>query len=550
MKRILVAMIAFGSTFASVHAQDVDVDASIDVSVAAADTADLPEISEAVDSALPEISEVVDSTLCIPESLESNVDSLLHSWHVSYYTNKDSDCIELDRDIDPADSIYVQRLSALPKVIEMPFNATVKKSIQLYTEKRRTLIQYMLGLADYYFPSIEQILDENGLPLELKYLVIVESAMNPTALSRAGASGLWQFMLPTGKIYGLEINSLVDERRDPVKSTYAACRYLKDLYAIYGDWNLVIAAYNCGPGNVNKAIRRSKGQKDYWAIYNYLPRETRSYVPLFIGATYAMNYYREHNICPVSTAMPISSDTVTIDRLLHLEQVAEVLKMDIEQLRALNPEFKKDIIPGNYKPYALHLPTTKTGDFIELEQDIYACNDDRYFTNRDYAGQGASRSTDRISKITHRVVKGESMLSIANSYGVTTSQIKKWNGLRSSRVQPGKKLTLYADNGGYVASTAPASIVASEMRKMPEETAKTVKTEEMAKTEEAEEMKKTALQEPPGSISYHKYKVKKGDSFYTIAKRYPGVAARDLMQFNNIRSSTLKIGQIIKIPVG
>jgi membrane-bound lytic murein transglycosylase D len=437
--------------------------------------------------------------------------------------------MEFEQDIDPSDSIYIQRLNALPTIINMSYNRIVKKYIQLYTERNRTTIQYMLGLANYYFPSIEQILDENELPLELKYLVIVESALNPTALSRKGASGLWQFILPTGKIYGLEINSLVDERRDPIKATYAACRYLKDMYAIYGDWNLVIASYNCGPGNVNKAIRRSGGKKDYWSIYNYLPKDTRAYIPLFIGVTYAMNYYKEHNICPISTTMPLSNDTITINRLLHLDQVAQVLKIDIEQLRALNPEFKKDIIPGNYKPYTLHLPTTLTYAFIELEAAIYAYNADQYFPNQAAVAWGNLSANSKSSKITHKVSKGETMLTIANNYGVTAAQIKNWNRLKSSNVYPGKNLILYVNDGGFptlVTNTAKAPLI--------REVRQTAANSTLIKSSDG--------------VSYYRYKVKKGDSFYAIARRYPGVDVNDLMRINNAGQSTLKVGQIIKIP--
>jgi membrane-bound lytic murein transglycosylase D len=530
MKKVFIAMTVFGSMFMSVYAQDVqDVQ---DVEVEDAQHVQEMTVSEEPDTIVseePEVPVVEDDSIYIPESLESDVDSLLRSWHVNYHTDRNGDCIEFERDISPSDSICMHRLKVLPKIIEMPYNEPVKRSIQLYTEKRRTLVQYMLGLADYYFPSIEQILDEYGLPLELKYLVVVESALNPTALSRAGASGLWQFMLPTGKIYGLEINSLVDERRDPVKATYAACRYLKDMYAIYGDWNLVIAAYNCGPGNVNKAIRRAKGQKDYWAIYRYLPRETRSYLPLFIGATYVMNYYKEHNICPVSTTMPLSNDTVTINRLLHLEQVAQMLKVDIEQLRAINPEFKKDIIPGNYKPYTLRLPTALMSVFIELEEEIYAYNTEQYFPNRDYAGPAVTSLAGKASKVVHRVAKGESMPVIANNYGVSVSQIKKWNGLRSSRVSPGKRLTLYVYNGGYSANTVES---ATSYRAGKEITSK------------------STAGKSSDDASYQRYKVRKGDSFYTIARKYPGVDAKGLMRFNNIRDPILKVGQIIRIPAG
>ncbi|MDR1121034.1 MAG: transglycosylase SLT domain-containing protein [Dysgonamonadaceae bacterium] len=519
MKKVFITIGVLGIMLTSIHAQGYVSSLEDDVLQAENDT---------ISSSESDDPEPEDDSIYIPESLEANVDSLLRSWHVNYHTNRNEDCMEFERDIDPSDSVYIQRLNALPKIIEMPYNQIVKRYIQLYTGRSRRIIQYMLGLADYYFPSIEQILDENELPLELKYLVIVESALNPTALSHKGASGLWQFILPTGKIYGLEINSLVDERRDPIKATYAACRYLKDMYAIYGDWNLVIASYNCGPGNVNKAIRRSGGKKDYWAIYKYLPKDTRSYIPLFIGATYAMNYYKEHNICPVSTTMPLSNDTVMINRLLHLDQVAQVLKIDIEQLKALNPEFKKGIIPGNYKPYALRLPTTLTYAFIESEAAIYAYNADQYFPNKDVTVNLSANN--KQSKITHKVSKGETMLTIANNYGVTTTQIKSWNRLKSvkSYLNPGRNLTLYVNDGGLSGSKASTAAKAAPSRQTAAKSATVTSSSD--------------------GVSYYRYKVKKGDSFYAIARRYPGVNVKDLMRINNIEQSTLKIGQIIKIP--
>lgn len=477
--------------------------------------------------------ELFNDSIYIPESLESNVDSLLQSWHVNYYTERDDKCLDFDHNINPHDSVYVERLSRLPHIMEMVYNEPVKNCIKLYTERRRKLVQYMLGLADFYFPMIERILDENDLPLELKYLAVVESALNPTALSRAGASGLWQFMLPTGKIYNLEINSLVDERRNPEKATYAACRYLKDMYAVYGDWNLVIASYNCGPGNVNKAIRRAGGKKDYWAIYDYLPKETRSYVPLFIAANYVMNYHCEHNICPVSTSLPLSTDTIMVDKPLHLEQVAQCLKIDIEQLRALNPEFKRDIIPGNSKPYALKLPTTYTYAFIEAGNSLFDYKKEDFFPNRTYAGPGAASLAANISneKVIHRVAKGETMLAIANHYGVTTAQIRKWNQLKSTRIAAGKRLVLYVDNGGYLADNKPSG----SSQNMATNNSKSPEKESLA----------THL-----SSSYKNYKVRKGDSFYVIAKRFPGVNAQELMKLNNMRSSALKVGQVIKVPIG
>ena len=473
---------------------------------------------------------ILDTSVFVPESFEDNVDSLLNSWQVHYYVKqrpKDNS----NENIQVSDAVYRDRLSRLPRIIEMPYNEVVGNCIDLYVNKKGTVIEYMLGLADFYFPMIEQILDENRLPLELKYLAIVESALNPTAVSRAGATGLWQFMLPTGKAYGLEINSLVDERRDPVKATYAACRYFKDMYDIYGDWNLVIAAYNCGAGNVNKAIRRAGGKRDYWAIYNYLPRETRSYLPLFIAANYAMKYYNQHGLTPVSTSLPLATDTVMVNDLLHLEQVAQMLNVDIEMLRALNPEYKRDIIPGNTGPRPLLLPASYASAFVSLGDSIYRYRSEDFLVNRSYVepeGRSSGWGSNQ-QHIVHRVKNGETMNIIASNYGVTVAQIKKWNGLRSSKVRAGMRLTLHVDNGGVpMSDETPASIDSSSARN--------------------KKITKTATAQATGDKAFTHYKVKSGDTFSSISQRYPGVSVRDLMEINKINNSKLRIGQIIKIP--
>ena len=314
--------------------------------------------------------EVID----FPEAMDYDLDSLLNLYLSKTYLKQDSDCNM--RDVNPTYSKeeYIERLSRLPTVMEMSYNDVVLKFIERYSGRLRQSVSYMLGAANFYMPIFEEALDAYGLPLELKYLPIIESALNPKAVSRVGATGLWQFMLATGKQYGLNVNSLVDDRRDPVKASYAAARYMQALYRIFGDWNLVIAAYNCGPENINKAIHRAGGVKDYWKIYPYLPSETRGYVPAFIAANYIMTYYSFHNICPMQTTLPEKTDTIVVNRNVHLQQIAAVLELDIEMLRSLNPQYRRDIVPGATEPSAIKLPLADTSRFIDNQDSIFAYN--------------------------------------------------------------------------------------------------------------------------------------------------------------------------------
>ena len=331
-----------------------------------------------------------------PEAMTYDLDSLLNLYMSKTYLTGTNDC-EM-KDVNPTypREVYIERLSRIPSVMELAYNDVVQKFIDRYAGRLRYSVSYMLGAMNFYMPVFEEALEAYQLPLELKYLPIIESALNPKAVSRVGATGLWQFMPATGKQYGLELNSLVDERRDPVKSSYAAARYLKALYRIFGDWNLVIAAYNCGPENINKAIRRARAakgkvqegevltaaDKDYWHIYPYLPAETRGYVPAFIAANYIMTYYCDHNICPMTTRLPAQTDTVVVRRNVHLEQVAAVLGLDIDMLRSLNPEYRRDVVPGLTKPSVIRLPLADTGRFIDNEDSIYNYRTDELLNKR------------------------------------------------------------------------------------------------------------------------------------------------------------------------
>lgn len=381
----------------------------------------------------------------MPLGMTMPIDSLLNEWKTRTNLIYDTDCTNSAVIPQFSDSIYIDRLQRMPTIMEMPYNAIVREYIDRYAVKLRNQVSVMLAANNFYMPLFEEALDAYDLPLELKYLPIIESALKPTARSRAGALGLWQFMLKTGRLYGLESNSLVDDRLDPIKATWAAARYLREMYDIYQDWHLVIAAYNCGPGNVNKAIRRAGGATDYWSIYNYLPRETRGYVPAFIAANYIMTYYCHHNICPMNTEIIPPTDTLQISRELHLQQVADLCDITIDELKSLNPQYKRNIIPGNTKPYTLRLPQTKIATFIDNQDTIYNHRAAELFKNRKTVAV-SNKITPTVGKGTlsyHTIRSGETLSTIAQRYGVKVSQLKDWNGLSNNRIRAGKKLKIY-----------------------------------------------------------------------------------------------------------
>lgn len=395
----------------------------------------------------------------LPKSMTYPLDSLLSDWKAKNYIDLGKDCSTADINPQFDDSIYIDRLTRIPSVMEMPYNEIVRKFIDMYNGRLRNQVSFMLSASNFYMPIFEEALDAYGLPMELRYLPIIESALNPSAVSRVGASGLWQFMLATGKMYGLDTNSLVDERRDPIKATWAAARYLKELYAIYGDWNLVIASYNCGPGTINKAIRRAGGETDYWKIYHLLPKETRGYVPAFIAANYVMTYYCDHNICPMETDIPASTDTVQVTKSLHFEQIADLCGVSMEQLKSLNPQYKKSIIPGESKPYTLRLPQSAISVFIDSQDTLYAHRADELFknrktvdikenayrvTSRNTASQRSSKASAQKENVTyHKIKNGETLSTIAGKYGVRIKDLQSWNGLRNTNIAAGKRLKIY-----------------------------------------------------------------------------------------------------------
>ena len=403
----------------------------------------------------------------VPVGLEDNLDSLLHLYNAKTYMMQDTSCNY--RDVNPVfdKEVYIDRLKRLPTIIEMPYNDVVQKFIDRYSGKLRRSVSYMLGASNFYMPVFEEALEAYNLPLELKYLPVIESALNPIAVSRVGATGLWQFMIGTGKRYGLEVNSLIDERRDPVKASYAAAHYLSDLYKIFDDWSLVIAAYNCGPDKVNKAIHRAKGSADYWNIYPYLPKETRGYVPAFIAANYIMNYYCDHNICPMVTELPLKTDTVVVNKDLHLEQIAQVLNINIQHLRNLNPQYRRDIVNGLNKPMTVRLPATLIGSFIDQEDSIYNFKTDElllkrsvvevnqeepkvsrhsYYSSRHRSSATRSKSRKSRSRKSKRggrnvtIKSGDTLSEIAERNHTTVAKLRKLNKISGNHIRAGKKL--------------------------------------------------------------------------------------------------------------
>lgn len=478
---------------------------------------------------------------------ETELDSLVNLWYSKQMSpGNDTSFVSVeipDTNYVPEypDSVYKARLDALPVVIDMSYNKIVRNYIHMYARKKPDLVETMLGLSDYYFPLFEQILDANNMPIELKYMPVIESALNPNAVSRAGATGIWQFMYYTGKMYKLEINSFVDERRDPVKATYAAVDFLQDLYDIYDDWILVIAAYNCGPGNVNKAIRRSGGKRNYWDIYYHLPRETRGYVPAFIAATYVMNYYKEHNLVPEKSDLPILCDTIMTKDRIHLEQISKVMGVKLETLRSLNPQYRRDIIPGKDKSYAIRFPFEETTRFIDMQDSIVGYLDSVYFNPEAlsktpvYHSYKPGPPTKNHVKLTYTIKSGDNLGFIAEWYNVSVSNLKYWNNIRGSQIRSGQKLAVYVHKT---------------------KVAKYEKINQMSFTQKQASIGKTVKKEsakPAVTLKegeYELYTVKRGDTLWDIAKLFPGVTDSEIMQWNGISdASKISVGQKLKIKI-
>lgn len=451
---------------------------------------------------------ISDKNFELPQDYIDNMQQRLDDWYLLNYTAYSPNTNEKTHDVNYPDSVYRQRLADLETIIEMPYNPIVRNCIDSYMRNKRGSLSAILGRSMLYMPIFEQALEEAGLPLELKYLAVVESALRPDATSRVGAAGLWQFMPATGRMYNLSLTSLVDERRDPYKSSVAAAQYLKDLYEMFGDWHLALAAYNCGPGRVSRDIRAT-GKNNFWEIYYKLPSETRMYVPLFIAANYAMKYYEEHDIEPILPEKPLTTDTVMINRKLYFEHISKVLDVPIEALKELNPQYRCDIIPGSVnKSYSLRLPSQQAFAYRVMEDSIIS------LAKQELEAQGLSE--DDISMeptpIYHKVKSGETLSKIARKYGTTVKNIKKWSGIKSDRLRIGQSVIVGWSNG--------TPTVRSKSTTSKKENAAT-------------------------GTTYHK--VRKGETLSTIAQKY-GTTIKKIKRANNIKGDNIYVGQRLIIP--
>lgn len=519
-----------------------------------------------------------------PEDYTAEIsDSLLNIWYVQKMTSDDEmqqydmDSVRFQSNV--SDEVYMERIRRMNSFITLPYNDIVRNYIILYSEKMPTRMSNILGLCKYYMPIFEETLNRYDMPEELKAMAIIESALNPLAVSRVGAKGMWQFMYSTAKMYGLHIDSFVDERMDPVKSADAAARYMQDAYEIFGDWNLAIASYNCGAGNVNKAIRRSGGSRAFWDIYPYLPRETRGYVPAFVGALYAMTYYKEHGIKPEAVQMPVHVDTFKIDKQVHLRQVADLTGAPIDELKNLNPQYRHEIIPGNDREYILRLPYTYTNTFIDYEDSIPRHKVDVYLNPVTIKKIKDGGDGERIL---YKVKNGDYLGKIASRHRCTVAQIKRWNNLKNNNIRVGQRLVIYrggkSGSSSSTSSTTSSSASASStsdnsvattvyvvksgdvLGKIAERhgcTVAQIKAWNNLSSNNIRVGQKLKVKAPAnsssassntGSGNYTTYTVKSGDSFYSIAKNYPGVSAQDIMNFNGLSSSKIKPGMKIRIP--
>lgn len=475
------------------------------------------------------------------ERIGRDLDSLVSSWYVKLALKAHPEYSNDSIIVEFPDSVYIDRLSKINSVINLPYNSIIRNHIRVYTDRRIESTSAILGLEEYYFPMIEDIFDSYGLPAELKYMAVIESALNPVAVSRVGATGMWQFLYSTGKLYGLTINSIVDERRDPVKATHAAARYLKDMYNIYHDWVLVIAAYNCGPGNVDKAIRRSGNRKDYWEIYYRLPRETRGYIPQYIAATYILNNYKEHHIKPLPIDLPVSTDTIMVNKDMHLSQISEVMNIPIEELRALNPQYRTGLVPGSSKPQSLTLPMKHLGSFIDLSDTIRNHKSEIYLNKSKLTVNPSKSSYYPVdikgkTKLYYTVKDGDNLGFIAEWYHVGLSDLRYWNDIYGNTIRVGQRLSVFVD---------------------PSKSAYYSRINDMSQAEKQALSGSTAPVTQPVSTGsstqssdsdFVMYTVQYGDTIWDIVKKFDNVTTSEVLALNNISDpGKIQVGQRLKI---
>lgn len=478
------------------------------------------------------------------ERIGRDLDSLATTWYVKIaIKNKLADIQGDTIGMQCPDSVYERRISAINSIIDLKFNNIIRNHIEVYTIRKREKFAAVLGLKDYYFPMIEDVFDSYGLPAELKYMAVIESALNPSVVNgRSGATGLWQFMYSTGRMYGLTINSVVDERRDPVKATHAAAKYLKDLYLIYQDWTLVIAAYNCGPGNVNKAIKRSGNKKDYWDIYYRLPRETRGYIPQYIAAAYAVNYYADHNIVPLPLNIPVATDTIMVNKDMHLAQISEVMNIPLGELRALNPQYKTGFVPGASKPQVLTLPMNHLGDFIDLTDTIRQYKPDLYLSKSTRIADPTRSSAYSMmdikgkTKIIYTVQDGDNIGIIAEWYKVGLSDLRNWNNIYRNNIRVGQKLVVYVDPSKSEYYSKINTLSFQEKQALNGKA--TIST--------TQPVSNLLPEETDGE--FITYTVRNGDTIWDIVKMFDNVTTSQVLALNNISDpSKIKVGQKLKI---
>ena len=517
------------------------------------------------------------------DPIVSMLDSLVTLNHVVRFNSLEANCYDNNMAVPGSvptfsEEVYKERMAKISSPIPLSYNQYVRGFIDMYANRKRGLTQRAMGLSNLYFPMMEEALDKEGLPLEFKYLSIVESALNPIAVSPVGATGIWQFMYATGVMYDLKVNSYTDQRRDPLKATYGACQYFKDMYRIYGNWLLVIAAYNCGAGNVNKAIKRSGGKTNFWEIMQYLPAETRGYVPAFIAVTYVMNYSREHNLYPVSPAYSyFQVDTIKVDRQVNFQVLSNQIDLPLDVISYLNPIYKKNYIPDTEEEYTLRLPTNKIALFMANQEQVFAMSqpaprpvlperfasrsrsrdrDDDEVVSASTSGIHYETITKRIKK-THVVRRGETLSAIADKYDMSTSEVKKMNKLRSSSVKKGQRLQVIALMKTKVAVKDPVPTIAVKKDTGNTQVAVNLEKTDTANQKVADQKADSSKEVQTVSITtqhdkspkYVYHLVQPGDTLWNIAKRYDGVTVEMIKDINNLHNANIKPGTRLKVIV-